>query len=248
MRAEPDDRSEMTSQLLFGELLEVVEKKGNWSFIRSLYDDYTGWVDSKQYTFVTDEDLERFNKSEVFYSQKPVSTIYSVSSRRELRIVLGSQFIGYVSGKIKYGDNEYVLRENPMELLPRKALVDSVLRTANLFMDSPYLWGGKTPFGVDCSGFTQSVFKVCGIKLKRDASQQVMQGEVIDFIGDVRAGDLAFFDNNEGKIIHVGIILPDNKIMHASGRVRIDLIDHNGIFNEEIGDYTHKLRIVKRFL
>jgi len=122
------------------------------------------------------------------------------------------------------------------------------MEMANLFLDAPYLWGGKTPFGVDCSGLTQTVFKTCGIPLKRDASQQVHQGETIDFIGDIKPGDLAFFDNANGDIIHVGIIMKHQKIMHASGKVRIDTLDHNGIFNKELGDYTHKLRIVKRYL
>jgi hypothetical protein len=247
MRAAPDDRSEMISQTLFGEILEVEEVRKNWSLVRSLYDDYRGWVDTKQYYPLEDDEAAKLMDSHVFYSKEAVSKVYNISEKREQRIVFGSHFPGYSNGKLRFGKNEFIIKENPLTLKIVKS-VDSVLEMARKFMDAPYLWGGKTPFGVDCSGFTQSVFKTCGIKLKRDASQQVHQGENIDFIGDILPGDLAFFDDKEGRIIHVGIIFPNNKIMHASGKIRLDILDHNGIFNEEKGDYTHKLRIVKRFL
>ena len=117
-----------------------------------------------------------------------------------------------------------------------------------MYLNSPYLWGGKTPFGIDCSGFTQMVYKLCGYQLLRDASQQVTQGEVLSFIEESEAGDLAFFDNEEGEIIHVGILLDHNHIIHAHGKVRIDQLDHSGIFNIEKQKHTHKLRVIKRMI
>jgi cell wall-associated NlpC family hydrolase len=117
-----------------------------------------------------------------------------------------------------------------------------------LFLNAPYLWGGKTPFGIDCSGFTQTVYKLNGIKLLRDAYQQAEQGETLSFVEEAEAGDLAFFDNEEGRIVHVGIVLDNNKIIHASGKVRIDGFDHHGIFNNEKRDYSHKLRLLKRIV
>jgi gamma-D-glutamyl-L-lysine dipeptidyl-peptidase len=115
-------------------------------------------------------------------------------------------------------------------------------------LNSPYLWGGKTPFGIDCSGFTQMAYKLAGIKLRRDAWQQAEQGHTINLLEETEPGDLAFFDNDEGNIVHVGIILRDHKIIHAAGKVRIDSIDHYGINNKELKKYTHKLRLIKRMV
>ena len=125
---------------------------------------------------------------------------------------------------------------------------DNLINTALLYLNTPYLWGGKTPFGIDCSGFTQMVYKLNGYRLKRDASQQVEQGEALSFIEASEPGDLAFFDNTEGDIIHVGIIMKDNYILHSHGKVRIDRLDHTGIFNIQTRLHTHKLRVIKRIV
>tara|TARA_R100001480_G_scaffold124070_2_gene122503 strand:- start:76 stop:594 length:519 start_codon:yes stop_codon:yes gene_type:complete len=125
---------------------------------------------------------------------------------------------------------------------------EHIIETALIYLNTPYLWGGKTPFGIDCSGFTQMVYKLNGYKLKRDASEQATQGEALSFIEESEPGDLAFFDNNEGAITHVGIIMKDNYIIHAHGKVRIDRIDHSGIFNYDVRAHTHKLRVIKRII
>ena len=121
-------------------------------------------------------------------------------------------------------------------------------QTAFMYLNAPYLWGGKSPFGIDCSGFTQMVYKLNGYSLLRDASQQATQGVPLSFIEESEAGDLAFFDNEEGKIIHVGLIMDDNYIIHASGKVRIDRLDHLGIYNAELNKHTHKLRVIKKII
>ena len=121
-----------------------------------------------------------------------------------------------------------------------------IVHKAFLFLNTPYLWGGKTPFGIDCSGFTQLVYKLCGHTLLRDAKDQATQGEVLSFIEESEPGDLAFFDNEEGVITHVGIIMQDYFIIHASGKVRIDVLDHSGIYNTDTKKHTHKLRVIKR--
>ena len=125
---------------------------------------------------------------------------------------------------------------------------EHLLETAYLYLNSPYLWGGKTPFGIDCSGFTQMVYRLNGYHLFRDASQQAKQGEALSFIEESEPGDLAFFDNAEGEIIHVGIIMRDNYIIHAHGKVRIDRIDHSGIFNVDSNQYSHNLRVIKKII
>ena len=123
-----------------------------------------------------------------------------------------------------------------------------IVSTALTFLNSPYLWGGKTPFGIDCSGFTQMVYKINGYKLSRDAKDQANQGETLSFIEESEAGDLAFFNNDQGDIIHVGIILQNNHIIHASGKVRIDRIDHSGIYNNDLNKHTHSLRYIKKII
>ena len=122
---------------------------------------------------------------------------------------------------------------------------NNLIETALLYLNTPYLWGGKTPFGIDCSGFTQMVYRLNGFQLLRDASQQATQGDALSFIEESSPGDLAFFDNNEGDIINVGIIMENHHIIHAHGKVRIDRIDHSGIYNVDTNTHSHKLRVIK---
>ena len=145
------------------------------------------------------------------------------------------------------GEEKYVFEgqiSNNNETPNRKV----ILENAMMYLNSPYLWGGRSPFGIDCSGFVQMVFKAVGVKLLRDASQQATQGETISFLSEAQQGDIVFFDNEEQQIIHVGILLGNNKIIHASGKVRIDIIDHEGIYNVDTKKYTHKLRLIKKLV
>jgi cell wall-associated NlpC family hydrolase len=122
---------------------------------------------------------------------------------------------------------------------------EQLIETALMYLNAPYLWGGKTPFGIDCSGFTQMVYRLNGFKLMRDASEQAKQGDALSFIEESTPGDLAFFDNKEGAITHVGIIMENNHIIHAHGKVRIDRLDQTGIYNADLRTYSHKLRVIK---
>jgi gamma-D-glutamyl-L-lysine dipeptidyl-peptidase len=126
-------------------------------------------------------------------------------------------------------------------------LIDGIRELVLSWLNAPYQWGGRSVFGVDCSGFTQIIFRQLGIKLMRDAYQQAESGEMVNFISEGRCGDLAFFDNDDKKIVHTGILLGNDEIIHASGRVRIDKIDHYGIFNTEKNSYSHHLRMIKRY-
>ncbi len=247
LRVSSDDRSEMVSQVLFGESMEVVELKSNWAFVRLSYDNYEGWVDPKQFALVDDVEMNKILTAELYFSTDIVSDIKYNNHKDQQVLLLGSNIPNLKNKKFTLAENDYIFNGNFI-VSNVKPSRESIVENALKFINAPYLWGGKTPFGVDCSGFTQTVYKLCGIKLGRDASQQAKQGENINFITDAKEGDLAFFDNEEGNIIHVGIILEDDKIIHASGKVRIDKIDHQGIFNVDTETYSHKLRLVKSYM
>lgn len=242
LRLEHSDKSEIVSQVLFGEHFEICEQFKQWNRIKLHFDSYEGWIDSKQMQLISASDYEHISNDAIILNGDLIEYITS-SSDFLLPIPLGSclSFLNY---------NEINTTNLNFDgtkisgLKPKKEL----LNTAFLYLHAPYLWGGKTPFGIDCSGFTQMVYKLNGYKLFRDASQQALQGEALSFIEESEPGDLAFFDNDEGHIIHVGIIMENNYIIHASGKVRIDRIDHLGIYNPELNKHTHKLRVIKKII
>lgn len=242
MRNEPTDRSEIVSQVLFGEHFEIIETDRQWVKIRLQFDDYEGWMDSKQYQPISEESFKRLSKEAIILNSDLVEYI-TAPNNTLLPITLGASlsFLNHSDINSENYDFEGLKTSGKK---PKKDLV----ATAFLYLNSPYLWGGKTPFGIDCSGFTQMVYKLNGYKLLRDASQQATQGEVLSFIEESEPGDLAFFDNEEGNIIHVGIILENNYIIHASGKVRIDRLDHLGIYNAETNKHTHRLRVIKKVI
>ncbi|MEZ4875173.1 MAG: C40 family peptidase [Flavobacteriaceae bacterium] len=237
LRAESSDKSELVSQVLYGEVFKVLERQKKWSKIRLQLDGYEGWVDNKQYFEVSEEDFEKLKALLPVFSADLVDFVHTPTSQL-LTIPMGCnvQAAPFLSHRFE--------GHTINQTLSKSHLVE----TAVLFLNSPYLWGGKTPFGIDCSGFTQMVYKLNGFSLLRDASQQATQGDALSFIEESEPGDLAFFDNAEGAIIHVGIIMQDNYIIHSHGKVRIDRLDHNGIFNADEKKYSHKLRVIKKIL
>ncbi len=242
LRFEPNDKSEMVSQVLFGEHFKVLEKSKQWRKIRLSYDRYEGWVDVKQFAEITKDQYQNLDKQILNLTSQIVNFVTDKKNIL-LPIVLGSTLPFYKKNHLKLAATEYSFEGT---VTSKQGTKDAIIKTAFLYSNSPYLWGGKTPFGIDCSGFTQMVYKINGIKLFRDASQQASQGEVLSFIEESEPGDLAFFDNKEGEITHVGIIMANNHIIHASGRVRIDRLDQSGIFNEGLKKHTHKLRVIKK--
>jgi hypothetical protein len=242
LRFEPSDRSEIVSQVLFGEHFEILEQLKQWSRIRMQYDDYEGWVDSKQYQLISESSFNQLSEDAIILNADLIEYI-TTPNNLLIPIPLGSSvsFLNYNDINTSNFDFEGTKISGTK---PKEGLIN----TAFLYLNAPYLWGGKTPFGIDCSGFTQMVYKLNGYKLLRDASQQARQGEALSFIEESEPGDLAFFDNDEGNIIHVGIIMEDNYIIHASGKIRIDRLDHLGIYNPETNKHTHKLRVIKKII
>ncbi|MDN3619440.1 C40 family peptidase [Polaribacter undariae] len=244
LRAEESNQSEMTSQVLFGEAFEVIEKQKEWSKIRLTFDNYEGYIDNKQYTEISADFYSKLKSEKQYFSGEMIDFI--TNSKNELTTIpLGSNLPFYNAGKLQINAETYIYEG---AILSEEESKHKIAQTAFNYLNTPFLWGGKTPFGIDCSGFTQMVYKLCGYQLLRDANQQATQGEVLSFIEESEAGDLAFFDNEEGEIIHVGIILSDYHIIHAHGKVRIDTLDHSGIFNAELQKHTHKLRIIKKMI
>jgi hypothetical protein len=237
LRAEAADSSELVTQVLYGDVFKVLESRKKWSRIRLAFDSYEAWIDNKQFLFIEEENYNDISRQTPIVCEDLVDMVYTKDNQM-LSIVMGSSLNGLAILNHDFEGSS----------VEAKFAKDNLINTALLYLNTPYLWGGKTPFGIDCSGFTQMVYKLNGYPLKRDASQQVEQGEALSFIEESEPGDLAFFDNAEGDITHVGIIMKDNYIIHAHGKVRIDRLDHTGIFNIQTSLHTHKLRVIKRII
>jgi hypothetical protein len=242
IRKEPSDVSEMVTQLLFGELCEIIEVNKQWVKVKITFDEYEGWVDSKQLLMISDIEFSNFLQETSFISE-PFSLL--IFNNQPFPVTIGAE-VHHLDKKNIFElapNNQFVVDEH---LIKGKQDKSQILELAFKYINSPYLWGGKTTYGIDCSGFVQMVYKIAGYKLPRDTYQQAEVGEVLSFIEEAEPGDLAFFENQEGKIIHVGFILSDQKILHAHGKVRIDNLDYTGIFNSDMNRYTHHLRMIRK--
>ncbi len=245
VRTEPSDKAEMSTQLLFGDIVSVIKQSDAWALVRIYYDGYEGWIDARQMMKISEEEFSRLVQASLFVNHQ----LHGDSVRCEGKTILlpaGCSFYDLKGRAMLAGDNQHVF-EGKVSAFKFEG-TDKLIETAFNYLSCPYLWGGKTYLGLDCSGLTQIVYKQNGIKLLRDAAQQASQGELISFLSDGKPGDLAFFDNTEGKIVHVGILLDKQKIIHCSGKVRIDDIDHQGIFNRDQNRYTHSLRLIRRVI
>lgn len=242
LRLEPSDRSEMTTQVLFGEHFKILEQTEKWSRIELAYDGYNGWIDNKQYRLISQADYEVLTNNPVVLNGDLIEYL-TTPDNQLLSVPLGSTLTFLDLPSIN--TDNFLFEGLKVSGVTSK---QQLIQTAFMYLNAPYLWGGKTPFGLDCSGFTQMVYKLNGYSLLRDASQQATQGEALSFIEESEPGDLAFFDNEEGRIIHVGIIMEDNHIIHAHGKVRIDRLDHLGIYNTDTKRHSHKLRVIKKII
>ncbi|NLN95355.1 MAG: C40 family peptidase [Bacteroidales bacterium] len=247
LRKHPFHTAEMTSQILFGETFVVYEKYYNWNRVRCSFDNYEGWVNQIEYQSISEETFVALSNRQAAIVSDMVEVMYDHTRNRMFPVLIGSTLPGYKDQAFEIEGIKYSF-EGEVTMPSIGTNCRKLIENAWVFLQSPYLWGGRTPFGIDCSGFVQLVFKLCGISLQRDSSQQATQGEVVNLLSESHPGDLAFFDNEDGQITHVGLMLDNQTIIHASGKVRSDKIDHHGIFNEETKQYTHKLRLIRRIL
>lgn len=244
LRAMATDKSEMVSQVLFGETFEILETEKEWSKIRLSYDNSEGFIDNKQYLIITETFFLKLTTEKKYISGELIDFI--TNKNNELTTIpLGADLPFYNNNKLEINAELYMYEGAVLSEVKAKSEIPQIAFT---YLNTPFLWGGKTPFGMDASGFVQMVYKLCGHSLYREVKAQAIQGEVLSFIEESVPGDLAFFDNEEGEIIHVGIILNDYHIIHCHGKVRIDTLDHSGIYNADSQKHTHKLRIIKKMI
>ncbi len=221
IRAEQSHQSEMTSQLLYGETVEILQNKGKFVKVKMHFDGYEGWIDSQQIVEISDDYFTERKTELVANTVQMYNT-----SQGSILLSMGSEV-------------------NSEKTDPVFLNLETMSATAKQFLNVPYLWSGRSFFGIDCSGFVQLIYKAHGITLPREAQQQSEIGEVLSFVEESKPGDLAFFEDEEGRICHVGMMLADHEIIHASGKVRIDSLDSTGIFNKELNKHTHKLRFLR---
>lgn len=246
VRRKADDKSEIVTQMLYGETCEIVQRKNkSWVKVKLDYDGYVGWVDPKQLFGVSAEVHGQYQNNTA-HSLEFVQSI--ISDEVSQPILMGSVLPFFDGLNYKLPSGKYVFSGQAIDSTEIQVSPDLITKIAMKYLNAPYLWGGRSPFGIDCSGFTQIVYKMLGVYLPRDAYQQAELGESVDFVDAAQVGDLAYFVNKEDKIIHVGIVLEDQKIIHASGMVRIDQLDHYGIYNQSQSRYTHVLRVIRRVI
>lgn len=243
IRKEASHKSEMVSQLLFGECCIVLEElPENWLRIKCRYDEYEGWC---QAGHIVEVEEENFNQEDTNLTDEWVNEVDY--NGHHMRVPLGSSLTSLNYGKAFWRKNALQYSGKVWNTVVVKINAKLVKQIAYKFLNTAYLWGGKSVFGIDCSGFCQQVYKFLNVKLPRDAWQQAEGGEIVESLKRVQCGDLAFFDNEEGKITHVGLLLNENEIIHSSGKVRLDKIDKEGIVNLETKQRTHKLKVIKRY-
>ena len=225
LRKENRHGSEMVSQLLYNETYTVLDKTKDFVLVETAFDHYEGWIQAKQFHEIGEETFQALK------AKRPYLINKAVAKTKGHYLTLGTPLHEPHPDAI----------EMPQQFQP-----DLLVENAKKMLNAPYLWGGRTAFGIDCSGLVQVCARLSGLILPRDASQQVECGELVYFLQETQPGDLAFFGDEDGRITHVGIVMGNEQIIHASGEVRIDYLDQTGIFNKERNEHTHRLQVVKR--
>lgn len=248
VRTDPREGAEQSTQMLFGELAEVLEEQPRWKRIRLESDGQEGWVDAKMICPMESKEYASYKETlkTVATVKFPMTYAVSENNGQTIPLTAGTRLTNYKEGRFEVLGVGFRIDPNMVITQAMEMNQENLLQAVRFFLNTPYLWGGKNALGMDCSGFTQVIMSLFGKHVLRNASEQVTQGETIDELKKAQAGDLVFFDHQEGKISHVGIIIDAERVVHCSGRVKVEKLDEIGIFNAETGDYSHHLCAIKR--
>ena len=268
VRAEASEGAEQNTQILFGETFDVLEEKPRWNRVKLHLDGQEGWVDSKMVTKMSPAEYKSYHEAYIGSSAivaMPMAYAVSENNGQTIPLTAGTRLAKYQVTKdevqkIFFGRFEVLgvgFRIDPGMVIAESPDLNeqNLLQAVRFFLNIPYLWGGKNAMGMDCSGFTQVIMSLFGKELKRNASEQATQGRKISDLSKVQAGDLVFFDKprttstqeeKEVHISHVGIAIDSERVIHCSGRVKVEKLDSNGIFNAETGEYSHHLVAIRR--
>ncbi|HRJ28218.1 MAG TPA: SH3 domain-containing C40 family peptidase [Cyclobacteriaceae bacterium] len=246
MRTEPSDKAEQVSQLLFGDHYEVheVSKDKNWLRIHVYYDQCEGWINAHQHHTVTREYYDYINRADFKITTDLTSSI--LYNKSPLLILIGS--IIPISGSELFKMEEQFAFNGDSKSLGVKREAEFLKSIALKYLNAPYQWGGKSPFGIDASGLVQMVYKITGYRLGRTLEEQSRQGKAVNNLAEAVPGDLIFFTAHTNRNNHVGLLLEKDKIIHAFGKVRIDYLNEEGILNLDTKIYTHALTGIRRVL
>lgn len=241
LRSETSHKSEMLNQVVFGEKYKIIAKRANWSQVELIHDNYCGYIENKVINEIEEND---FNEMIIMQNS---NNVLIKNNNEKIIIPMGAKIPKEIN------NNKFSIKDNNYELLSeiyckKKNKKEIIFEKSNALLNTAYLWGGRTEWGLDCSGFSQLIYRSIGIEIPRDANKQSQLGNPVCFFEEAELGDLAFFENEEKEVIHVGIIIDKNKIIHCSGFVKIDFIDHNGIFDKKQGYYSYQLSIIKKIL
>lgn len=248
VRTEAREGAEQNTQMLFGELAEVIDEQPRWKRIRLESDGQEGWVDAKMITPMMDKEHAVHKKALKTAATVAFPMAYAMSENNGQTIPLtaGTRLTNYKDGRFEVLGVGFRIDPSMVITAPLELNQENLLKAVRFFINVPYLWGGKNALGMDCSGFTQTVMSLFGKALLRNASEQVTQGKSIKDLSKAKAGDLVFFDHEDGKISHVGIVIDPERVIHCSGRVKVEKLDSQGIFNAETGEYSHHLVSIRR--
>lgn len=249
VRREPQETAAQETQLLFAETCTILSELDRWIEIKNDADGQHGWVDAKMLTRLSSAEWKLLRQAQCVARVKlPMAYALSMNNGQTLPLAAGTCLPNYHDGQFELLGVPFRIDPSMVAAEPMEMTEANLLETVRFFLNIPYLWGGKNAMGLDCSGFTQVVLSLFGHSLLRNASEQVQQGRAIHSLSSARMGDLAFFDHEDGKISHVGLLLDKERIVHCSGRVKVEKIDEQGIFSVEAGNtYTHHLVTIRRY-